>query len=319
MLQKNVKDTPTLMQQLKVGGGCEKRTMDECFKLFDVIHHLVDSLDTVQEATREVLHAYSSEGTIYLELRTTPREIEAQSLAAYVEAVLAGVNEGQHAKKAPLTNLLLSINRAQPFSVARDIVQVARQYRDRGVVGVELSGNPYTGDFSTFAPALQAAKRDGLHVSLHFAEASTKTHEVDEMLDFAPHRVGHGCYMRPEQEARLLASRIPLEVCLTSNVMTRSVPSAPQHHLRRLWSAGHPCALCCDDRGVLSTSLTAEYVLAATALGLTPVDLRGLAEASVEAAFLPKEEKRALRKSCRFPDVPSGGGPSDDPLDHSSL
>jgi len=26
-----------------------------------------------------------------------------------VEAVLAGVNEGQHAKKAPLTNLLLSI------------------------------------------------------------------------------------------------------------------------------------------------------------------------------------------------------------------
>eukprot|EP00667_Euglena_gracilis_P018392 EG_transcript_19535 len=281
MAEKRIADAAPLMQQLKVD-SCEQRTMSECFKLFDVIHQLTDSLDAIRRATQEVLAVYSAENTVYLELRTSPRRLDGLGFEAYIETVLAAVAAARHAGAAPATQLLLSINRAKTVHDAQETVEVARRYRDRGVVGVELSGNPYVGSFSTFRPALQLAKQDGLFVSLHFAEATTKPEEVDQMLEFRPHRVGHACYMTGAQEAALLHSGIPVEVCLTSNVMTKSVADAGAHHFRRLWAAPHPVALCCDDRGIFSTSLTAEYLLAQRAFGLSRADLRALAAQSLE-------------------------------------
>ncbi len=87
---------------------------------------------------------------------------------------------------------------------------------------------------------------------------------------------------------------MPLEVCLTSNVKTQSVPSYAEHHFRQLHARGYPLALCTDDRGVFQSALADEYALAARAFGLGAPQLFELARAAVPFAFQPPAVRHLL-------------------------
>lgn len=172
-------------------------------------------------------------------------------------------------------------------------MNLAIELKDKRVVGVDISGNPRS-PFAPFQPLLLRARAAGLPLAVHFAEIS---HEVETaaMLALRPERLGHACCLSEAEERALIDSRIPVEVCMTSNVRTRSVASYEAHHLRRLLAAGHPVSLCTDDPGLFHTSLSDEYIAAARAFGLSRAELLRIAEGAVEFCFAGEATRKHLR------------------------
>lgn len=166
------------------------------------------------------------------------------------------------------------------------------------VVGVELSGDPTRGSAADFLPALQAARDAGLRVSVHCGE-TMNVRETEAVLDWRPDRLGHMCVLSHTSVARMMAlppgSRIPIEVCPTSNALTLHLPSLHHHPTLNPWlTAGYPIAICTDDSGVFGVSLSDEYREVAGTYGLSKERMAQMAVDSFRHAFVDEPTKARL-------------------------
>ena len=92
--------------------------------------------------------------------------------------------------------LLVSINRSDTLEAAQESLAAVRELRSPYIVGIELSGDPRSGAFSTFETELAAFRDEtGLKISLHCAETEEQIAESQSMIDFNPDRLGHCVYL----------------------------------------------------------------------------------------------------------------------------
>ncbi|CAN6219816.1 unnamed protein product [Urochloa humidicola] len=301
------------------------RSLPECFKLFDLFHILTTDHDTVTRIAKEVVEDFAAENVVYLEIRTTPKNNEAKGMTkrSYMNAVIKGLKaveavdvvlfdsnsrtndtltctpttelDGDTKKKRIYVRLLLSIDRRETTLAALDTVNLALEMKDQGVIGIDLSGNPVVGQWETYLPALQHAKELGIPITIHCGEVANRK-EIEAVLDFCPQRLGHVCCLNDVEWKKLKSLMIPVEICLTSNVMTGGAPSLELHHFADLYNAKHPLSLCTDDCGLFSTSLSNEYYLVAATFGLSKAELFHLAQEAVQFIFADENVKKSLKE-----------------------
>ena len=91
------------------------------------------------------------------------------------------------------TNLILSIDRRNDYVTALEVVDLAIKFRDQGVVGLDLCGDPAVGNIAIFRPIFEKARLNDLKVTIHFAEApqSSSGKELSRLLSYHPDRIGH--------------------------------------------------------------------------------------------------------------------------------
>ena len=175
-------------------------------------------------------------------------------------------------------------------------LDVALLLRPEGLVSFGLGGPELGVPRSLFAEHFSAARAAGLHSVPHAGE-STGPESIWEALDtLGAERIGHGIAAVRDEAllTRLREQAIPLEVCPTSNVCTRAVPTIAEHPLPALVAAGVPVTINSDDPPMFSTTINNEYAVAAQLLGLDESGIAELARTAVRASFLDDAGKREL-------------------------
>lgn len=137
----------------------------------------------------------------------------------------------------------------------------------------------------------------GVHVSLHAGELAfgqvpreALRDHIAKALDAGAQRIGHGTDIALEDGARATMQRmardnVAVEINLTSNAVILGVKGR-EHPMRLYLAEGVPLVLSTDDAGVLRTDMTNEYVRAVREQGLRYPDLKRLARASLNYAFI---------------------------------
>jgi aminodeoxyfutalosine deaminase len=160
------------------------------------------------------------------------------------------------------------------------------------IVGIGIGGDERNGAAELFRDAYSEARDAGLRLTVHAGEA-VGPESIWGALNIGAERLGHALTAVHDAELmHLLAERqVPLEICVTSNVKTGCCPKLEDHPVRRYFDEGLMVTLNSDDPTMFGSDLAGEYLLAHDGFGFTEEHLRELASNSIEASFLPPEQK----------------------------
>lgn len=179
---------------------------------------------------------------------------------------------------------------------ADQTLSLALDQRPDGLVSFGLGGGEKGVPRSMFARHFAAARAAGLHSVPHAGEVTGADGVWEAVRELGAERIEHGIHSveDPALLEHLAEHGITLDVCPTSNVCTKAVPSLAEHPLPELVRAGVPVTVNTDDPPMFRTDLNREYAVAAELLSLDEKGVADLARTAVRASFLGAEGKSAL-------------------------
>ena len=172
----------------------------------------------------------------------------------------------------------------------------ATNQRVDALVGFGLGGPEIGVARAQFKPHFDAARRVGLHSVPHAGETTGPETVWEAIGMLGAERIGHGTSAAQDSKllAHLVKHAIPLEVCPSSNVATRAVPSLEEHPIRAFRDAGVTVTVNSDDPSMFGTSLNQEYEIATRLLDLDTGGVADLARAAVRSSFAPDDLKISM-------------------------
>src|SRR2546428_1875315 len=226
-------DTPeTLRAALSVK---DSRSLEEYLQKYVYTLAVMQPPEALERVAYEFVVDVAAEHVRYVEVRYSPLlHRPALTLAQAIEAPLAGIERAE-AETGTKVGLIVCAIRTRPAAESLELARAAATYKGAGVVGFDLAGPERGHPAREHRSAFEYAAAHGMACTCHAGEGDG-SHSIHQALrDCGARRIGHGTRLGedPALLAEVIERRIPLEMCLTSNLHTHTVASIAEHPFRR--------------------------------------------------------------------------------------
>ena len=284
--------------------AANSKSLVEYLKGFQHTCGVMQTKEALERVAYEMLEDMKNDGVCYVETRFAPvfHTNKGLHMDDVVKAVLNGLERG---KKEFGVGYGLILCGMRDMKNTLDIAELAVNFRGHGVVGFDLAGEEGGYPPKKHVDAFHYIQRENFNITVHAGEAFGKESIWQAIQWCGAHRIGHATHLLEDiilddngevvgfgdLAQYILDKRIPLEICLLSNLHTGAVKRLEDHPFGILFKEKFRVTLNTDDRLMSNTSMTNEFLLAIKYFGLKLDDLEKITINSMKSAFIHYKER----------------------------
>lgn len=275
--------------------------LNQFLSIYDVICASLCTADDFHRIAYEACEDGVAAGVRYREMFFSPGFVI--KLGVPVETVWAGVSAGVTDANHDLDiecRLVLDFDKPTGPAHALEMVDFAASCDRQLLLGIGADSVERGIDHRAFAAAFTAARKAGLHRTIHAGEDGPAENIAIGVHELGCERIDHG--FRLLDDARLtdeiVDRRIPLTVCPTSNVVIANiVPDVAAHPLDEMRRRGVLATVNSDDPGMMRFDVADEYAAVAAAYGYSLEEMEQISLDGIEASWMSDDEKASMTTS----------------------
>ncbi len=259
--------------------------------------------DALERVAYEMMEDMKNDGVVYVETRFAP--VFHTDKGLHWEEVVASVLRGlERGKKDFGVGYGLIISAMRNMNLSEEMAQLAVDFRDRGVVGFDLAGEEGGYPPKKHVEAFHYIQRMNFNITIHAGEGFGKESIWQAIQWCGAHRIGHATRLLEDivmvdgkvvklgtLAQYVLDKRIPLEMCLSSNVHTGASKNLQEHPFGIYYNEKFRVTLNTDNRLMSATTLTKEFTIARDVFHLTFPEMEKLTINAMKSAFIPYGER----------------------------
>ena len=291
--------------------GADRKSLELYLETFAHTVGVMQHPGAIARVAAECAEDLAADGVVYAEIRFAPELSTEAGLtpAEVVEAVLEGFRDGMVRAAAaghPIVVRAL-VTAMRQAARSTEIAELAVRFRDDGVVGFDIAG-PEAGYRPTrHLAAFEHLRRENVRFTIHAGESFGLPSIQEAISDCGADRLGHGNRIIDDitidrdgvvHLGRLAAfvrdTRIPLEMCPTSNVHTGGAPSIAEHPFNLLRRLRFRITVNTDNRLMSGVSMSSEFKVLDEAFGLGLGEMEWLTLNALKSAFIAFDERLYL-------------------------
>ncbi len=282
----------------------DKGNLVEFLQGFEHTIAVLQTRESLQRAAYEMMEDMKNDGVCYVESRFAP-VFHANKNLYQEDAVLAVLDGLERGKNDFGIGYGLILCAMRNMKNSLEVAELAVNFKDNGVVGFDLAGEEGGYPPKKHIDAFQFIQRSNFNITIHAGEAFGKESIWQAIQWCGAHRIGHATHLREDIDSDIsgdyavfgelaqyiLDKRIPLEICLSSNLHTGAVDKLENHPFKILYDNKFRVTINTDDRLMSNTSMTNEFLVAQKYFGINIDDIEKITINAMKSAFIHYNER----------------------------
>lgn len=320
-------DIAGLKKAIVVDENCS--SLEDYLRAFDITLKVLQTDEALELAAFELAEDAARENVRYMEVRFAPilHTNNLMSLEQIIGSVVEGLKRAEKTYNIKtgliicgmrhfnaeaslmskrLQDRLSTYNHqelAELLALETAKVAVKMSKKEPKIMAFDLAGAEDGFPAKDFYRAFQEIISGHLSITVHAGEAYGPN-SIDQAVKYChAHRIGHGTRLGeakvedenvPTLYRYFKDKRIPLEVCVTSNVQTKTVASIQSHPIKKYFEDKLRLTICTDNRLISNITVSDEYYKLVTELDFKKEDIEKLIIYGFESTFLHYEQRKQM-------------------------
>ncbi|HRX76026.1 MAG: adenosine deaminase [Candidatus Cloacimonetes bacterium] len=277
--------------------GEHTKSLEDYLRGFNIVNLVLQNKDGLKRAAYELAEDAAKENVRYMEVRYSPilHTNGGLKLTEISQAVIDGLQKGERDFGIQTGVIICGIRNMDPTTSLK-LAELAIAFKNKGVIAFDLAGGEYNHPAKDHKEAFDLALKNNLNITIHAGEAYGPE-SIHQALHYCgTHRIGHGTRLVEDGDLLNYVNdhRIPLEICIKSNLHTKAVSNIKSHPIDFYIDYGLRVTINTDNRTISDTSVTDEYMLAIDKLGLDYSTVKNVILNGFKSAFMPYKERVRL-------------------------